>query len=63
GTPEEIRGVFRCLRQKRDELQALKLANIPARWLSMGMTHDYQIAIEEGADFVRIGTGIFGKRS
>ncbi|MCE5196875.1 MAG: YggS family pyridoxal phosphate-dependent enzyme [Negativicutes bacterium] len=63
GTPEEIRSVFRCLRQKREELQALRLAQIPCFWLSMGMTNDYPIAIEEGADFVRIGTGIFGKRS
>lgn len=62
GTPEEIRAVFRCLRQKRDELQALQLLNSPALWLSMGMTNDYQIAVEEGADFVRIGSGIFGKR-
>ena len=62
GSPEEIRSLFRCLRQKREELQALQLAQIPSLWLSMGMTNDYPIAIEEGADFIRIGTGIFGKR-
>ena len=36
--------------------------NIEVRFLSMGMTGDYVVALEEGADFVRVGTGIFGKR-
>lgn len=56
--PEETRGVFRALREKRDRLQEDRpeLAQLE---LSMGMTDDYPIAIEEGATIVRIGRAIF----
>ena len=52
----EVRECFRKLRQLRDE------ANIPGLKLSMGMSHDFALAIEEGSDIIRIGTGIFGPR-
>lgn len=59
---EETRPYFRELRQLRDELRNFKLPNIDLRELSMGMTHDYLIAVEEGATIVRIGTALFGPR-
>ena len=46
----------------RDELHSLKLPNVDLRELSMGMTHDYLVAVEEGATIVRIGTALFGPR-
>ena len=60
---EEVRPYFCALRELRDELRAMKLPNVDLRELSMGMTHDYPVAIEEGATLVRIGTAIFGPRS
>ena len=59
---EETRPYFRELRELRDELNNLKLPNIDLRELSMGMTHDYLVAVEEGATIVRIGTALFGPR-
>ena len=59
---EEVRPYFRELRQLRDQLNRLKLPNVDLRELSMGMTHDYPIAVEEGATIVRIGTALFGPR-
>jgi PLP dependent protein len=59
---EEVRPYFRELRQLRDQLHSLKLPNADLRELSMGMTHDYPIAVEEGATIVRIGTALFGPR-
>lgn len=44
------------------KVQAKTFATSEIKYLSMGMTHDYQIAIEEGANIVRVGTGIFGPR-
>ncbi len=61
--PEEIRPYFCALRELRDELKTLNAPNVDLRELSMGMTHDYPVAIEEGATLVRIGTAIFGPRS
>ncbi len=59
--PEEIRPVFRRLRELRDELrQSYNLSHF--RHLSMGMTDDYQVAIQEGATMVRLGRAIFGER-
>ena len=58
--PENVRPFFRKLAELRDNAQRL----VPAcRELSMGMSHDFEVAIEEGATFVRIGTAIFGARS
>lgn len=61
--PEEIRPYFRALQELREELQAIKIPNVALSQLSMGMTHDYPIAIEEGATMVRIGTALFGPRT
>ena len=59
--PEDARPHFRRLREMRDELErALRLEPCVLR-LSMGMSQDFETAIEEGADFVRIGTAIFGQ--
>lgn len=59
--PEEVRPVFRALRQMRDRLQD-ELPDCSWQHLSMGMTDDYTVAIEEGATIVRIGRAIFGER-
>ena len=59
---EETRSYFSEMRQLRDELQSLQLPNVNLRELSMGMTHDYLIAVEEGATIVRVGTALFGPR-
>lgn len=61
--PEGVRLVFRQLREKFDELSQMNLPNTEMKYLSMGMSNDYQIAIEEGANIIRIGTAIFGKRN
>jgi PLP dependent protein len=58
--PEKSRPFFRQLRELRDEKAAELQMDLPE--LSMGMTHDLDVAIEEGATFVRVGTGIFGAR-
>lgn len=60
--PEDVRAYFRELRELRDELKTVAASNIDLRELSMGMTHDYPIAIQEGATIVRIGTALFGPR-
>lgn len=61
--PEDVRWVFRSLRQLRDKIANEKYPNVDMDILSMGMTNDYKIAIEEGANMIRIGTGLFGKRN
>lgn len=61
-TPEEARPFYRQLRQLRDRLQAQGLEGLECTELSMGMTADFEVAIEEGATFVRVGTAIFGPR-
>jgi len=58
--PEEARPVFRALRQLRDKLQ--QTHGLPLPELSMGMSGDFEPAIEEGATLVRVGTSIFGDR-
>lgn len=50
---------FKSLRLKRDDIKALNLPWAPCHELSMGMTHDYEIAVQEGATFVRVGTRLF----
>lgn len=59
---EENRNYFRRMRQLLIDINAKKLNNVYMDILSMGMTGDYEVAIEEGATIVRVGTGIFGKR-
>ena len=59
---EQCRPLFREMYGLFSELQALPLVRSEMRWLSMGMTNDYVIAVEEGANLIRVGTGIFGAR-
>ena len=60
--PEDARPWFQRLRALRDELLASGVAADRLRELSMGMSHDFEVAIEEGATMVRVGTAIFGER-
>lgn len=61
-TAEKVRPYFKRLRELRDELQQEGIFGERPGDLSMGMTHDFEIAIEEGATIVRVGTAIFGER-
>jgi pyridoxal phosphate enzyme (YggS family) len=61
--PEGSRAYFRQLRQIRDGIAARGLPKIGMAVLSMGMSHDFEVAIEEGSTCVRVGTAIFGERS
>src|SRR3954470_7637300 len=60
--PERVRPYFRRLREIRDALQAQAAFAGDRGELSIGMTHDFEVAIEEGATMVRVGTAIFGER-
>jgi pyridoxal phosphate enzyme (YggS family) len=60
--PDGARPFFRQLRQLRDGLAARKLPAVGVDVLSMGMSHDFEVAIEEGSTCVRVGTAIFGER-
>ena len=60
--PEGSRPMFRTLRSLRDEITKAPQSNMDLHHLSMGMTGDFEVAIEEGATLVRIGTAIFGPR-
>jgi uncharacterized pyridoxal phosphate-containing UPF0001 family protein len=59
---EAVRPYFRVLARLREQYERFRTANIELRELSMGMTDDYPVAIEEGATIVRIGRAIFGER-
>jgi pyridoxal phosphate enzyme (YggS family) len=61
--PEGSRAYFRQLRQIRDSIAARGLPQISMAALSMGMSHDFEVAIAEGATCVRLGTAIFGERA
>jgi pyridoxal phosphate enzyme (YggS family) len=61
--PEQARPYFRRLRALRDRLAADGVDGERLRDLSMGMSHDFEVAIQEGATLVRVGTAIFGKRT
>ena len=60
GDPEDARPYFQQTREAFERILSMNLANVTMRYLSMGMTNSYQVAIEEGANIVRIGTKIFG---
>jgi len=60
--PEKVRPYFAALRELRDQMKKQSLPNVSLEELSMGMTGDFEVAIEEGATLVRIGTAIFGER-
>ena len=61
--PEAVRPFFRRLRQLRDEALQAGVAASSCTQLSMGMSHDFEIAIEEGATLIRLGTALFGSRN
>ncbi len=60
--PEENRDCFRRMKQLLVDINSEKIDNVHMNVLSMGMSNDFEVAIEEGATIVRVGTNIFGKR-
>lgn len=60
--PEAVRPWFRQLRELAHKIEALNIPGVSMHTLSMGMSHDFEVAIEEGATLVRVGTAIFGAR-
>ena len=62
GNPEDSRPYFAETRRIFEKVKELKLPNVEMRYLSMGMTNSYKVALEEGANIIRIGTKIFGNR-
>jgi pyridoxal phosphate enzyme (YggS family) len=62
GNPEDSRPYFTETRRIFEELKGLRLPNVEMKYLSMGMTNSYKVALEEGANIIRIGTKIFGER-
>jgi hypothetical protein len=63
GDPEDARPYFRVTRQVFERLSEASLHNMEMCYLSMGMSNNYLVAIEEGANIIRVGTKIFGGRS
>ena len=61
--PEEARPYFHRMKELAAEIDAMGLAGVSMKELSMGMTADFEVAVEEGATFVRVGTAIFGHRN
>jgi hypothetical protein len=61
--PEEARPYFRKLRDLQETIAKRRLPSITMNALSMGMSHDFEVAIEEGSTCIRVGTAIFGERS
>jgi hypothetical protein len=61
--PELVRPYFRRLRELAQEIESKNIPNLSMQELSMGMSHDFEVAIEEGATIIRVGTAIFGARS
>jgi pyridoxal phosphate enzyme (YggS family) len=62
GDPEDCRSYFRVTKKLFEDVKTLNLAGVEMKYLSMGMTNSYRVAIEEGANVVRLGTKIFGER-
>ena len=60
--PEDARWVFKKMKNINDKISTMNLRNTEMKYLSMGMTNDYEVAIEEGSNIIRIGTAIFGAR-
>lgn len=60
--PNDARPAFRMLRDLRARIESARIPGVDMRYLSMGMTHDFEAAIEEGANMIRVGTAIFGAR-
>ena len=61
--PETNRPYFKQLKALSDKIKEMNIPNVEMKELSMGMTGDYEVAAEEGATLVRVGTGIFGQRN
>ncbi|MCI0495911.1 YggS family pyridoxal phosphate-dependent enzyme [candidate division KSB1 bacterium] len=61
--PEQVRPYFRMLRKLRDEVEQAGIGRVTMQYLSMGMTNDFEVAIEEGANMIRVGRAIFGERN
>lgn len=59
---EDTREYFKTLKDLADEINKLKIKNIEMKYLSMGMSNDFEVAVEEGSNLVRVGSRIFGKR-
>jgi len=62
GDPEEARPYFRITRELFETVKTMQIPGVDLRYLSMGMSNSYRVALEEGANLVRIGTKIFGER-
>jgi pyridoxal phosphate enzyme (YggS family) len=62
GDPQDARPYFRATKEAFDRLAKANLPNVEMRYLSMGMSNSYQVALEEGANMVRLGTVLFGER-
>jgi pyridoxal phosphate enzyme (YggS family) len=62
GDPEDARPYFRTTRNLFEEVKAMGLPGVEMKYLSMGMSNSYRVAVEEGANLVRIGTKLFGER-
>lgn len=60
--PEDVRPHFRALRELRDRIASLELPGVEMDELSLGMSHDFPVAVEEGATLVRVGSALFGER-
>lgn len=60
--PENSRPYYKRLKEIKDKIQAMNIPNVEMKHLSMGMSGDFEVAVEEGATFVRVGSAIFGKR-
>lgn len=60
---EDSRAHFRSLRLLAEKIRSVRIENVSMNELSMGMSHDFEVAIEEGATLIRVGTAIFGKRT
>jgi pyridoxal phosphate enzyme (YggS family) len=63
GDPENARPYFKDTRAVLDDLRSKAIPRVEMRYLSMGMSNSWRVAVEEGANLVRIGTGIFGSRT
>ena len=62
GEPEAVRPYFKKTKEIFERLKIAQMSDINLKYLSMGMSNSYRIAIEEGANMIRLGTAVFGKR-
>ncbi|MEG0291370.1 MAG: YggS family pyridoxal phosphate-dependent enzyme [Anaerovoracaceae bacterium] len=60
--PEDVRGYFAMVKEQYDEFSQISHERLDFKYLSMGMSHDYKVAMEEGSNLVRVGSAIFGTR-